>query len=102
MNKNIVVSLKTIVQAILIALGLYIIFQLGSIIGYVAISLLITISLEYTIQFFAVQHVFKKEIGRSFAVLITYLIIFSVGSLAITIGLDPVITQTQKLIQHHL
>ncbi|MFC1755804.1 AI-2E family transporter [Patescibacteria group bacterium] len=99
MDKNIVVSLKTIVQAILIALGLYIIFQLGSIIGYVAISLLITISLEHTIQFFAVQHVLKREIGRSFAVLITYLIIFLVGSLAITLGLDPVITQTQRLIQ---
>ena len=99
MDKNIVVSLKTIAQAMLIALGLYIIYKLGNIIGLIAISLLITISLEHTIQYFSVQYVFKRQIGRSMAVLVTYLIIFLVGSLAITIGLDPVITQSQKLIQ---
>lgn len=99
MDKNIVVSLKTIAQAFLIALGLYVVYKLGSIIGFIAISLLIAISLEHTIKFFSIKKVFKRELGRSLAVLITYLIIFLVGSLAITLGLDPVITQSQKLIQ---
>ncbi len=99
MDKNIVVSLKTVAQAILIALGLYVIFKLGNIIGLVVISLLVSISLEHTIQYFSLKKIFKKEFGRSFAVLITYLIIFLVTSLAISIGSGPVITQTQKLIQ---
>ncbi|OGC46423.1 hypothetical protein A2V49_02720 [candidate division WWE3 bacterium RBG_19FT_COMBO_34_6] len=99
MDKNIVISIKTILFTILIGLGLYVIYRLGSIIGVVLIAMLITISLERTIKFFSKQTFMNRRINRSMSVLITYLIAFLVITLAISIGLDPVITQSQKLIQ---
>lgn len=99
MDKNIVISLKTIVQALLVAVAIYAVFKLGTIIGLVASALLITISLEHTVQFFNKQKIFDRQINRPLAVLITYFIAFLLGSAAVSIGLDPLITQTQKLIQ---
>lgn len=99
MDKDIVVSLKTIIQAIFIAIGLYLVYRLGRIFGLIFISLLVAISVEHTIKFLSGKEVFKKQIGRGFAVLITYLSIFLMGALIVTIGLDPVISQSQKLIQ---
>ena len=54
MDKNIVISIKTILLTILIGLGLYVIYRLGSIIGVVLIAMLITISLEHTVKFFKI------------------------------------------------
>ncbi len=99
MDKNIVVSLKTVVQALLIAIAFYVVLRLSTIIGLVAMALLITVSLEHTVQFFSKKSVFGWQINRPLAVLITYLLVFLMGSLAMSIGLDPVITQSRKLVQ---
>jgi len=99
MDKNIVISLKTIALAFLAGVAVYAVFRLGTIIGLVGMALLITISLEHTIQFFSKQTIFNRRINRPFAVLITYLSVFLFASLAISVGLDPLITQSQKLLQ---
>jgi predicted PurR-regulated permease PerM len=99
MDKNIVISVKTIFYAILMVLGVFVVFRLGRIIGYVLMSLLITISFEHTIKFFTRQTLFNKKVSRPLSVLVTYLLVFLTLSLAITLGLDPIITQSQKLIQ---
>jgi len=99
MDKNIVVSLKTLALAFLVGVGIYAVFRLGTIIGLVGMALLITISLEHTIQFISKQVIFNRRINRPFAVLITYLSAFLLASLAISVGLDPLITQSQKLLQ---
>ena len=99
MDKNIVISLKTIAQAFLVGVAFYAVFRLGTIIGLVALALLITLSLEHTVQLISRQIIFGRKINRPIAVLITYLSAFLLASLAISVGLDPLITQSQKLIQ---
>ena len=99
MDKNIVISLKTIAQAFLVGVAFYAVFRLGTIIGLVALALLITLSLEHTVQFISKQIIFGRKINRPIAVLVTYLSAFLLASLAISVGLDPLITQSQKLIQ---
>lgn len=99
MDKDIVVSLRTIVQAILIFVGLYLVYRLGRILGLIFIALLVAISVEHTIKYLSQREIFGKTLGRPVAVLLTYLSIVILGALIVTIGLDPVITQSQKLIQ---
>jgi predicted PurR-regulated permease PerM len=99
MDKDIVVSLKTIVQAIFIGIGLYLVYRLGRILGLIFISLLIAISVEHTIKYLSQREVFKRTLGRPISVLITYLSVFLLGALIVTIGSGPVIAQSQKLIQ---
>ena len=99
MDKNIVISLKTIAQAFLVGVAFYAVFRLGTIIGLVALALLTTLSLEHTVQLISKQIIFGRKINRPIAVLVTYLSAFLLASLAISVGLDPLITQSQKLIQ---
>ena len=99
MDKNIVISLKTIAQAFLVVVAFYAVFRLGTIIGLVALALLTTLSLEHTVQLISKQIIFGRKINRPIAVLVTYLSAFLLASLAISVGLDPLITQSQKLIQ---
>jgi predicted PurR-regulated permease PerM len=99
MDKNLVISFKTILWTVLLIVAVYILYRLGPIIGVLFISLLLTISLEHTVQTIMRQKVLNKKISRSVAVLITYLMVFGILSIGITIGLDPVISQTQKLVQ---
>ena len=98
MDKNLVISIKTIIYTALIAVGIYLIYRLGAIIGYLLVALLITISLERAVQFFTNQTFFNRQLGRPVGVLITYFLVFLVASMAITVGLDPLITQSQKLV----
>ncbi len=99
MDKNIVISIKTILATALFGVGIYLIYRLGSILGVLFIALLITISLESAVQWLKTKKLFNKNINRSFAVLLTYLIVFVVLSATITVGFDPVVQQSQKLIQ---
>lgn len=99
MDKNIVVSAKTILIAFLMGGMFFLILRLGGIIGLVFISLLITISLEHTVRFFQRQTFLNRPVSRSMAVMISYLFVFISATLTISIGLDPVISQSQKLLQ---
>ncbi len=99
MDRNIVISVKTILYVFLMVAGIYVLFRLGTIIGLLCVALLITLSFEHAIKFFSKQTLLNRPIGRPLAVLITYLLAFLLLSIAITLGLDPLVTQTQKLIQ---
>ncbi|MFC1722218.1 hypothetical protein ACFL0C_01065, partial [Patescibacteria group bacterium] len=99
MDKNIVVSVKTVVISFFLLILAYLLYRLSSIIGLVVIALLITVSLEQTVKFFSRQHLLNKPVNRPLAVLVTYLLVFLSLSVILSIGFDPVITQSQKLIQ---
>lgn len=99
MDKNIVISVKSIFAILGALLGVYLVFKLGTIIGYILMSLLITISLERAVRFLARQTLLNRKMGRPIAVLLVYLLVFLALSLAISLGLNPLITQSQKLVQ---
>ncbi len=99
MDKTFVISIKTIIQTLLLLVGIYVLYRLGSILGVIFIALLISLSLEHTVQTMMKQTFMNRKLSRPLAVLLTYLFTFGILSIVITIGLDPVISQTQKLIQ---
>lgn len=99
MDKEIVISIKTILTAALMGVALYLILKLGAIIGIVFIALLITVSMEHTVSFFMEQTFMNRPLNRPLAVLLTYFVVFLSLSILLSVGFDPVITQIQKLLQ---
>ncbi len=97
MDKNVVVSIKTIVITFLFALGAYVIYRLSNVFAILFVALLLVLALEPLVLWFKKQSVFKKQINRGFAVIVTYLIFISVVGFIFTMGLPPAITQVQSL-----
>lgn len=99
MNKDIVISIKTILYTFLLGIGVYLLFRLGTIIGILYITLILTISLQRVVQYFQKQTVLNKPLSRPVAVIITYLLVLLFFILLISIGIDPVVTQAQSLLK---
>lgn len=98
MDRNIVISLKTILVAFLAFVGIYVLYSVRNTIGLVFFALLITLSLEHTIQFVSKQRLFNNPIPRSLAVLITYVGLLLILILGLSVGFEPLRVQSQKLI----
>jgi len=97
MDKQIIISIKTILLTLLILLGAYVLYKLGPIIGIFLVSLVIVISLEPAVRFFRKITLLNKPLSRAVAVIATYLIVVALLALILTIGLPPVLIQAQKL-----
>ncbi|MBN1162905.1 AI-2E family transporter [Patescibacteria group bacterium] len=98
MDKQIVISIKTIIITLLMLSGLYILVRLGAIIGMVIISLLIVVSVEPIVQKIMQTKLLNKPVPRNIAVVVTYFIIVMVFLGILTSGLQPVLEQIQKLL----
>lgn len=98
MEKEIVISIKTILFTIALLFGLYVIYRLGPILSILVVSTLIVISLENIVKFFQSKTFLNKPLSRSMAVLITYFLVILGIIVLLTIGLPPVIGQIQKLL----
>ncbi len=98
MDKNLVISVKTILIFFLMALSAYVIYRLGSVISILLICTVLVISMEHPIKFFMSKTVLNNPMPRGAAVIITYLILVSAAVLIVTLGLPPVISQSQKLL----
>jgi predicted PurR-regulated permease PerM len=97
MDKNIVISIKTILIMFLAALAGYVIYRLGPIFAVLLIATLIVLALEPSVKWFKKQFVFKRQITRSVAVILTYAIFIAVVAIIFTTGLPPVIGQIETL-----
>ncbi|MFC1622345.1 hypothetical protein ACFL13_03135, partial [Patescibacteria group bacterium] len=98
MDKNIVISLKTILFTVFFGFIAFLLFRLASVVGVIFVAFLLAISLEHTVQFFKRQTVFNKKLSRSTAVVITYVSLLLLIVIVFSVGLDPVIGQSQKLL----
>ena len=100
MDKSIIISIKTILITFLALLAGYLIYRLGPVFAILLVALLIVLALEPLIKWFASQVLIKRPLGRSLAVIITYVIVVStlVSIIAMTVGLPPVISQGQRLL----
>lgn len=98
MDKNIVISIKTITIFLLMILGVYVIYRLGPIIAILLVCTILVIAMEHPIKFLMSKTLLNNPVPRSLAVIITYIILVSVFAAVITLGLPPVINQSQKLL----
>lgn len=98
MDKNVIISVKTVIFTLAILVFGYMMYQLGGVLVILISSGLIVISLENSVKFFMSKTFLNKPLSRNLAVLITYffLILFIVFTL--TIGLPPVLVEGQKLV----
>jgi predicted PurR-regulated permease PerM len=97
-DRQYVISLKTIMLAFLLLLGLYIVYRLGPVIGVLVISLLIVFSVEPLVKKLMKQTILGKPLTRGFSVVIAYAIVIAILSVVLTIILPNFILQTQKLL----
>jgi predicted PurR-regulated permease PerM len=98
MDKEIVISIKTIAVAFLAILGGYVIYRLGPIFAVLLIAGLLVLSLEPLVKWFMRQSLFGKKVSRSFSVILTYILFILIVIVLFTSILPPVINQVQKLL----
>ncbi|MBW6441545.1 AI-2E family transporter [Patescibacteria group bacterium] len=98
MDKQIVISIKTIILTLLILLGVYVVYRLGFIIGILLISTLVVISMEQPIKHFMKMILFNKRVSRGLAVLISYSLFILAILLTLTFVLPPLVIELQKMI----
>ena len=98
MDKQIVISLKTIFLTLLVLLGVYVIYKLGSILGIVFLATLIVISMEQAVKYFMKVTVFNKKIKRGFAVFISYFLFLIILAGMVTFIVPPLVIELQRMI----
>jgi len=98
MDKQVIISIKTILFTFLLALAGYVLFRLSDIFGILLVSLLIVISVEPLIQYVNKQKFMNSPITRSTAVIFTYLLIVVIFIGILTIGIPPVLAQFKKMV----
>ena len=93
MDRNIVVSIKTVLVLAGVVLAGYVIFMMGKVFAILGISLLIATAAEQSIK-----RLVKRRVRRGFAVYLVYifLILLLVG--IFTIGVPPLVKEVRKLI----
>jgi predicted PurR-regulated permease PerM len=99
MDKEVVISIKTIIITFLLVLLGYALYELGPVIGVILLAALIVISIEPL-----VKTLMKVQIGKKFprglAVTISYLLVLAFIIAAVTLVAPPVLIQFEKLIQN--
>lgn len=97
-DRQLVISLKTILFSLLIVLAIYIVYRLGPVIGILILSTLIVISMERPINYFMRLVLFNKKVGRGLAVFLSYSIFIIAILTAIVFIVPPLFTEFQKFI----
>lgn len=98
MDKNIVISIKTILTLLLLVLVGYVIYRLGPILAILLIATLIVLALEPLVKKIKSLNIFGNPVSRSAAVIITYAIFVLTLIIVLTTGVPPVVNQAQRLI----
>lgn len=99
MDKQVVISVKTILILFVFVLIGYVLYQLGPIIGILLLAALIVISVEPLVKFF-MRGILGRVVSRGFAVVLSFGLVLLFLAVAITLVAPPVVSQTQKLIQN--
>jgi predicted PurR-regulated permease PerM len=98
MDREIIISVKTVFFILVLALLVYLVFLLGPIILVLTVATIIVLALEGAVQSLTKQKFMNKPLNRSISVTIIYTaLIVSILSI-VTIVLPLVLTQGKKLI----
>lgn len=98
MDKQVVISVKTILFLALMALAGYVFYRLGPVFALVLISLLIVISVEPLIRYLMEKKFMGGPISRGMAVVVTYITIIISFIGILTVGVPPVVGQFKKMV----
>lgn len=97
MDKEIIISIKTIFLTFLGILALYVVYRLASVIGLLAVATLLVISMEPLVSKIMQITVLNRPISRSIAVILSFTAVIALVVVVITVGWTPVFAQAQKL-----
>jgi predicted PurR-regulated permease PerM len=100
MNKEIVITTKTILIALLLILGLYVVYRLGPVLGLFAVALLLVFAMEPFIKKLMNLTVMNKKVSRSAAVIMSYIGLVILLVIFLTIWLPPFVIETQRLLKN--
>ena len=98
MDKQVVISVKTILIGILIFLGLYVLYRLGTVIGILLLATLLVFALEPLVKKLTKITFLNKPISRGFAVIFSYCLLILGLIFIATVGIPPVISQLEKML----
>lgn len=98
MDKQVVITMRTIIYAFLIILGGFLIYAMRSIVATLFFSILIVIAMEHPIKMVSKIKFMNKPIGRSSSVIISYALAALVLISMIVVVLPPVVSQIQLLV----
>ncbi|HDQ88695.1 MAG TPA: AI-2E family transporter [candidate division WWE3 bacterium] len=97
-NKQIVISIKTILITLGILLAVYISYELRSVFELVFIALLLAISMESAVKSIMCMTLMNKPVSRGFAVLLSYFTLLLVVVLFFLTAAPMVVRESQKLV----
>ncbi|OGC48105.1 hypothetical protein A3A69_00900 [candidate division WWE3 bacterium RIFCSPLOWO2_01_FULL_37_15] len=98
MDKEIVISIKTVLFTLLLILVSYVVFRMGPILAIICIAALLMISLENSVQTLMKQTFLNRPLPRSLAVILVYAMLILLIFVVLTLIVPPVITQAQTLL----
>ena len=98
MDKQVVISVKSILIAFLIGLAVYVLYRLGPIIGILLLATLLTVSLEPLVKKLMGVTLLNKPLSRGFSVVVAYILLIIVIAFVATVGIPPVISQLETLL----
>lgn len=93
MDRNIVISTRTILITLLAIAGVWLIWQMQAVILILFVSLLIALALDPFVHFFC-----NRGISRSVSVIIIYLLLIALALTVGAAGISPMISQLDKLL----
>lgn len=89
------ISVLTVVKIIVLVVGLYLLWRLGDVIVMIFIALLLASLLDPFADWLA-----KRKIPRAIAVLVIYIVLFGLLSLAIVLIIPPLLTEFSELVRN--
>jgi len=98
MDKQVVISVKTILLTLVMVLGVYVLYRLGSIIGILLLATLLVVALEPLVKKLMKISFLNKPLSRGFSVIISYLLLIVVLIFVATVGIPPVVSQLEKML----
>jgi predicted PurR-regulated permease PerM len=97
LDKQVIISVKTIIVTAFLVLCGYVIYKLAPIFGLLFISIFLVVAMEPMVRSISGITLMNKPLSRGFSVVVSYLILILVLILIVTLGLPPVIGEVQNL-----
>lgn len=95
MDKEVVITIKTILVFFALVLCSVIVYKMSSIFGILGISLLVAISLEQSVKFLV-----RKRVRRTFAVYMVYALVVALVAGIITLIIPPLAKEVGTFLEH--
>ena len=95
MDRNIVISIKTVLVLAGVVLAGYVVFMLGKVFAILGIALLIATAVEQS-----VKRLVRRRVRRGFAVYLVYISLVLLGVGIFTVGIPPLIKEVKKLVEN--